>query len=231
MMIFLIHNEPLVGAGLRAILSDEPDIKIVGEGSDDASAATACRASSPDVVVISAGKLSEDGTGVESTIRRCGAMAVLVMGEEEDGEVVRKVLAAGAKGYLSRRAPTNLIIQTLRIISNGGIVVPERLRRNLFADPVSDLDMRDLRRMTPREHAILGYLAHGMTNTEIASALFLSEATVKKHVSHILRKFQLHNRLQAGLFGYRLGLGAPDGEISQVASTVGPADRPRLAGS
>jgi DNA-binding NarL/FixJ family response regulator len=223
MMILLIHNEPLLGAGLRAILANEPDIKIVGEEGDYSSAASACRTLSPDVVVVSATKLSEDDSEAISTIRNCRNVAVLVIGEEEDGEVVREVLAAGARGYLPRAAATDLVVQTLKTISSGGIVVPDGLRRDLFAQPASDVDTRALRKMTPREHAILSHLAHGKTNTEIASEMFLSEATVKKHVSHILQKFKLHNRLQAGLFAYRLGLGSSEG--SAVAETAANATR------
>jgi DNA-binding NarL/FixJ family response regulator len=222
MMILLIHNEPLVGAGLRAILANEPDIKVVGEESDYSSVASACRTLSPDVAVVSAKKRSEDGSEAISAIRNCRNVAVLVMGEDEDGEAAREALAAGARGYLPRGASTDLIVQTLKTISNGGVVVPDRLRRDLFAQPASDVDMQTLRKMTPREHAILGHLAQGKSNTEIASEMFLAEATVKKHVSRILHKFKLNNRLQAGLFAYRLGLASPDCNAGSVAPPQTP---------
>jgi DNA-binding NarL/FixJ family response regulator len=135
--------------------------------------------------------------------------AVLLVGGEEDKTTALRAITAGARAYLPSHVPTELVVQVVRTIAEGGLVLPGGIARDMARQLVRELDERDavVQLLSEREHGVLVLLGSGRSNAEIAQELFISEATVKKHVSQILRKLRRRDRLQAALYASELGLG------------------------
>jgi len=208
--ILLIDDEPIVGAGLRAIFEAQWDLQVVGEERDVHVAAAKLARSQPDVILLD---VHAAGAVKFGAIRilvegRPRAAVVLVSGDEDPATMLRAI-AAGASGYLPSRAPTELMVQVVRTVAAGGLVLPRPVGADMARQLASELDERAavVGLLSERERGVLKLLAGGRSNTEIGRELFISEATVKKHVSQILRKLRRRDRLQAALYACELGLG------------------------
>jgi DNA-binding NarL/FixJ family response regulator len=214
--ILLVDDHPLVRSGLRSLLEAEPDLRVVGEAADGAAAITAVRHLQPDVVLMDLRMPGMDG--IEATRHLAGpegedpAKVLIVTMFDLDEDVVEAV-RAGARGYLLKGDSPDRLIEAIRDVAGGGAVLAPSITRQLLdhaarglpslrpPSPSAPTDM-----LSEREEEVLRLLAHGLSNAEIADRLVVGEATVKSHVSHLLAKLGLRDRLQAVVFAYRNGL-------------------------
>jgi DNA-binding NarL/FixJ family response regulator len=216
--LLLADDQELVRTGFRLILSAEPDLEVVGEAGDGAEAVDAARRLAPDVVLMDVRMPRMDG--IEAT-RRLGRIApqpprVLMLTTFDLDEYVYDALRAGASGFLLKDAPAAQLVDAIRIVAAGDALLAPSITRRLIAEFVrrpQPADTPALAELTPRELEVLKLIAEGLSNTEIAAELFLSEATVKTHVKRVLAKLDLRDRVQAVVLAYRCGLVEPGGAV------------------
>jgi DNA-binding NarL/FixJ family response regulator len=216
--VLLVDDQPLLRTGFRLILQTEPDIEVVGEAGDGEVAVSQARALRPDVVLMDIRMPRVDG--IEAT-RRLAALdpapRVLVLTTYDLDEYVVESLRAGASGFLLKDAPADDLVDAVRVVHRGEAVVAPRVTRRLldrFARqlPAADaVPVAPLPSLTEREHEVLLLVARGLSNAEIAAELVLSETTVKTHVSNVLTKLGLRDRVQAVVLAYERGLVTPAG--------------------
>jgi len=208
--VLLVDDEELVRTGLRMILDAEPDITVVGEAADGQSALTQVERLQPDVVLMDVRMPRMDG--LEAT-RRIGAretaVKVVVLTTFDLDEHVYAALSAGASGFLLKDAPASQLVHAIHVANAGDALLAPSITRRLitqFANrhpaPRPELPSD----LTTRETAVLTLMADGLSNAEIASRLFLGEATVKTHVARVLAKLGVRDRVQAVVLAYRSGL-------------------------
>ena len=195
------------------ILGAEDDIEVVGEATDGAEAVRACAELAPDVVLMDVRMPDVDGIEATRTITAAGqAPRVLVLTTFDLDDVVYDALRAGASGFLLKDAPEERLTTAIRVVADGGSLFAPSVTRRLIeefarrgpdrARPVPEA----LDSLTERETEVLRHVARGLSNTEIAGALFVSENTVKTHVARILMKLGLRDRVQAVVLAYESGL-------------------------
>jgi len=208
--VLLADDQALVRAGFRMILKAEPGIEVVGEAGDGAEAVSRAQELEPDVVLMDVRMPEMDG--IEATRRIVGnddAPRVLVLTTFDLDEYVYEALRAGASGFLLKDAPEDQLLAGIRIVSDGGSLFAPTVTRRLierFAGTPPSALLPDLSELTPRELEVLGLVARGLSNAEIAEALVVSEHTVKTHVAHVLRKLDLRDRVQAVVLAYEAGI-------------------------
>ncbi|MGY1915186.1 response regulator [Blastococcus sp. SYSU DS0973] len=217
--VLLVDDQPLLRTGFRLILQTEPDLEVVGEAADGEVALAQVRALQPDVVLMDIRMPRMDG--VEATRRLSGLDSpprVLVLTTYDLDEYVVESLRAGASGFLLKDAPADDLVDAVRVVHRGDAVIAPQVTRRLldrFARhlPISTAatSMPSLPQLTDREHQVLLLVARGLSNAEIAAELLLSETTVKTHVSNLLMKLGLRDRVQAVVLAYERGLVTPSG--------------------
>jgi len=215
--VVIVDDEQLVRAGLRLILEAEPDITVVGEAGDGAEAVSLVERLDPHVVLMDIqmpGMNGIDATRRIAALGREDSSRVLILTTFDIDEYVYESLRAGASGFLLKRTPANELVGGIRVVAQGeALLAPSVTRRLLdtFASkrPVSAADTKALEELTDREREVLGYVARGLSNTEIAETLYLSEGTVKTHVKRIFAKLGVRDRAQAVVFAYEAGLVEP----------------------
>ncbi len=215
--VVIVDDEQLVRAGLRLILEAEPDITVVGEAGDGAEAVSLVERLDPHVVLMDIqmpGMNGIDATRRIAALGREDSSRVLILTTFDIDEYVYESLRAGASGFLLKRTPANLRVGGFRVVALGVALLDQSVRRRLldtFASrrPVSAADTKALEELTDREREVLGYVARGLSNTEIAETLYLSEGTVKTHVKRIFAKLGVRDRAQAVVFAYEAGLVEP----------------------
>jgi len=214
--VVLADDQPLVRTGLRMILSGEPDIDVVGEAANGAEAVALGAESCPDVVLMDVRMPEMDG--IEAT-RRLAALdrppKVLVLTTFDLDDVVYDALRAGASGFLLKDAPEERLTTAIRVVADGGSLFAPSVTRRLieeFARRTSAEPRPSLATLTERETEVLVQVARGLSNAEIAAALFVSENTVKTHVARVLMKLGLRDRVQAVVLAYESGLVRPVAE-------------------
>ena len=215
--VLLADDQPLVRTGLRMILSAEPDLEIVGEASDGVEAIALCARARPDVVLMDVRMPGVDGIEATRAIttRQDPAPRVLVLTTFDLDDVVYDALRAGASGFLLKDASEDRLTTAIRVISDGGSLFAPSVTRRLIEEfarrdhpgPLPSLDA-----LTERELDVLRQVARGLSNTEIATTLFVTENTVKTHIAHVLRKLEVRDRVQAVVFAYESGLIIPSAE-------------------
>lgn len=219
--VVVVDDEQMVRAGLRLILESEDDIEVVGEAGDGDEAVAMARRLDPDVVLMD---VQMPGTnGIEATrqivaLGREESSRVLILTTFDLDEYVHEALRAGASGFLLKRTPAADLVAGVRVVAAGeALLAPSVTRRLLttFAQhrqvPAAD-HATALEALTEREREVLGLMAQGLSNGEIAARLFLSEGTVKTHVKRIFYKLDLRDRVQAVILAYDTGLVSPHGE-------------------
>jgi DNA-binding NarL/FixJ family response regulator len=220
--VLLVDDQALLRKGFRMILDEEPDIDVVSEAADGESAILSTREHRPDVVLMDVRMPGMDG--IEATARIVGSgttSRVLILTTFDLDEYAFAGLRAGASGFLLKDVPPNELVDAIRVVARGDAVVAPRVTRRLldqFAHQLPGNDDEDgssdaihaLDQLTVRERDVLMAVAHGLSNGEIATGLFVSEATVKSHVGHILTKLQLRDRVQAAVLAYQVGLVKPE---------------------
>jgi DNA-binding NarL/FixJ family response regulator len=217
--VLLVDDQSLVRMGFRMILEAETDITVVGEAGDGAAAVSMAAALRPDVVLMDVRMPGVDGIDATAAITAAGGAAkVLILTTYDLDHYVYAGLRAGASGFLLKDAPPADLLAAIRTVADGAAVLaPSTTRRlidrfvPLLPDP-ERTTRRDslLEALTGREAEVFRLLARGQSNREIASALFLSESTIKIHVGHILAKLNLRDRVQAVVLAYESGLITPE---------------------
>jgi DNA-binding NarL/FixJ family response regulator len=213
--VLLADDQALVRAGFRMILNAEPDLEVVGEAGGGLAAVTNSEALRPDVILMDV--RMPDLDGIEATRRIVSdeeSPRVLVLTTFDLDEYVYEALRAGASGFLLKDAPEEQLLAAIRVVAAGGSLFAPSVTRRLiqrFADdrapaPAAAAALGEL---TEREHDVLRLIARGLSNAEIADELVVSEHTTKTHVSSILRKLDLRDRVQAVVLAYECGLVQP----------------------
>ena len=213
--VLIVDDQVLVRTGFRRILEEETDIDIVGEAGTGEEAVDLTIELKPDVVLMDIRMPRMDG--IEATERLLTSenvpdTKILMLTTFDLEEYVYDALQAGASGFLLKDSPPRELAAAVRIIARGDAVlsptITKRLIRELTRRP-SRVDTARFEVLTGREREVLRLLAQGFANVEIAEQLFISEATVKTHVSHVLAKLQLRDRSQAIVRAYESGLVEP----------------------
>ena len=214
--VLLADDQELVRDGFGMILDAQEDIEVVGQAADGARSVELARALAPDVVLMDVRMPVMDGIEATRRLRAAGLhrLAVLILTTFDLDEYVYEALRAGASGFLLKDVPRSTLIQGVRTVATGEALLAPTITRRLierFVDqpPPTRARPRELDQLTDREQDVLLHLARGRSNTEIARALFLSEATVKTHVAHVLRKLGLRDRVHAVVYAYEAGLVTP----------------------
>jgi DNA-binding NarL/FixJ family response regulator len=217
--VLVVDDQALVRAGFRMILEAHDDIEVVGEAENGEVALAESRRVQPDVVLMDVRMPVMDG--IEATRRLAGADArdpvkVLVLTTFDLDEYVYEALRAGASGFLLKDVPRDELARGIRVVAGGEALLAPSVTRRLIEDfarrPVqSDHSAARLDVLTAREREVLELVARGLSNAEIAGALYVSEATVKTHFGHVLMKLTLRDRVQAVILAYDVGLVAPGG--------------------
>jgi DNA-binding NarL/FixJ family response regulator len=210
--VVIADDQPMMRAGFKAVLEATGDIQVVAEASNGEEAVRAAGETSPDVVLMDIRMPGMDG--IEAT-RRLPRQRVLILTTFGLDQYIIEALRAGASGFLLKDAPTQEVVAAVRAVAAGDAVLSAAVTRQLLDQVARRLPAPVSRRpaeldlLTEREHEVLRMLANGLSNAEIAAALVVSEATVKSHVSHLLAKLGLRDRVQAVIYAYETRLISP----------------------
>lgn len=214
--VVLADDQDLVRAGFRMILDDEPDIDVVGEASDGNSAVAVAGRLLPDVILMDI--RMPELNGIEATRRILavappGSIRVLMLTTFDPDEYIYDALSAGASGFLLKDALAEELVAAVRRVSKGEVAlapsITQWMIKTITSRPLGPSPNPSLDELTDREQEVLRLLAKGMTNAEIANRLYVGESTVKTHVSNVLAKLQLRDRVQAVVMAYDTGFVLP----------------------
>jgi RNA polymerase sigma factor (sigma-70 family) len=213
--VLLVDDDDLMRAGLRAVLSSDDTLTVVGEGADGRGSVDLVRASEPDVVLMDIRMPDLDGISATREILAVSAeVKVVMLTTFEDDEYIFGALRAGASGFLLKRTKPEGLIAAIHTIAAGDSLLSPSVTRRVIEQmaeqpvPKRAADQR-LDELTPREREVLELIARGLSNSEIASTLVVEQSTVKTHVKRILMKLRLRDRVQAVIFAYEHGLARP----------------------
>jgi DNA-binding NarL/FixJ family response regulator len=214
--VLLADDHALFRSGLRAVLDTQPDLECVGEAADGREAVRQIAALQPDVAVLDIRMPGLDGlTAAEAVLDRPDVRTrVLVLTTYDHDEHVHRALRAGASGFLLKSLPPEELASAIRVAARGDAVidpsVTRRLAHRLASGLVAAAGPPELERLTARERQVLRLVAEARSNAEIALLLHVGEETVKTHVSRILSKLGLRDRIHAAVFAHRHGLVGDD---------------------
>ncbi len=215
--VLIADDDDLMRAGLVELLSIDSTIKIVGEASTGRQAVERTRSLAPDVVLMDVRMPDLDGISATRELARVAPAArILILTTFEHDDYIFGGLRAGASGFLLKRTrPEELIAAVHTIAAGDSLLSPSIARRvidRMAQQPTPNLaDQTRLGHLTAREREVLDLLARGLSNREIASALFVEESTIRTHVKRILLKLDLRDRIQAVIYAYENGLTQPAG--------------------
>lgn len=213
--VAIADDHALVREGLRLILDAQEGIAVCGEASDGREIVEVVQRSAPDVVLMDVRMPGMDGLQAAERLLADGASRVIVLTTFDLDEYVYRALKAGASGFLLKSTPPRELVQAVRTAAAGGDILGPTVTRRLVAEYVRRPDpaVREQRlaELSERELDVLRLLAAGRSNAEIGQQLFISEATVKTHVTRVLGKLGVRDRVQAVIAAYELGLVEPGG--------------------
>lgn len=210
--VVIADDQPMMRAGFKAVLEASGEIEVVAEAATGEEAVRAATEYAPDVVLMDI--RMPDMDGIEAT-RRLPRQRVLILTTFGLDEYIISALRAGASGFLLKDAPTHEVLAAVRAVAGGDAVLSAAVTRQLLDQVARRLPAAvsrhsdELGLLTDREQEVLRMLANGLSNSEIAAALVVSEATVKSHVSNLLGKLGLRDRVQAVIYAYETRLISP----------------------
>lgn len=212
--VLLVDDQELMRMGFRMVLEAQDDVEVAGEAGDGEAAVDLARELRPDVVLMDVRMPVLDGVEATRRIVAAGTSRVLVMTTFDLDEYALSALRGGASGFLLKDTPPESLVTAVRSVVSGDAVVSPSVTRRLLdrfltAAPGQLRDAAVLDVLTDREREVLVHVARGMTNTELASTLYLSEATIKTHIGRILSKLDVRDRVQAVVLAYETGLVRP----------------------
>ena len=217
----IVDDQSMIRVGIRAILESQEDITVVGEAENGHLGVERCRSLRPDVVLMDVRMPVLDGLAATTALlgpERVGAHVprVLMLTTFDLDDYIYAALRAGASGFLLKDSEPAELLHAVRVVAGGEALLAPRITRRLIENFVDARPRRPagstaLNALTEREREVLRLMALGRSNAEIAAELFISEQTAKTHVSRILQKLGLRDRVQAVVFGYETGLVTPGG--------------------
>jgi DNA-binding NarL/FixJ family response regulator len=214
--VLIADDQSLVRAGFRLVLENHDDIEVVGEASNGREAIHSTGRLGPDIVLMDIRMPELDGIAATREITRTHPARVLVLTTYDLDEYVYDALQAGASGFLLKDTPPAQLADGIRAVARGEALLAPTVTRRLIEEfarvrPAPRARPAELDELTPRELDVLGFLARGLSNAEIAAELVLGETTIKTHVAHVLGKLGLRDRVQAVVLAYESGLVTPGG--------------------
>ncbi len=211
--VLIADDHTLVRQGIRMLLEAQPDLQVVGEASDGVESVSLTQELKPDVTIMDIGMPGMDGLEATRAIKRAQPnVQILVLTMHEGEDYFFKILAAGAAGYVLKRAAANDLIAAVYAVARGEVFLYPAVAKKLVTDYLSrvqadDSGARDsFKDLTAREREVLMLVADGLSNREIAERLTLSLSTVQTHYAHIAEKLNLHNRTELVKYAIRHGL-------------------------
>lgn len=214
--VMLVDDQAMVRVGFRMIIETEADVTVVGEATDGREAVDMVDRCRPDVILMDVRMPRMDGLEATAIVTaRPDAPRVLMLTTFDAEDYVYTALRSGASGFLLKDAPAEQLIEAIRVIHRGDAVLAPSVTRMLIAEvarrPTVDRSAAapGIDELTDRELEVMRLLARGLSNAEIAEALFLGEATVKTHVGRVLAKLDVRDRVQAVVVAYESGLVTP----------------------
>lgn len=211
--VLIADDQSMVRSGLRLILEAESDIVVTAEAGDGEEAVRVARREKPDVILMDVRMPNLDG--LEATRQITGSdpeTKVIVLTTFDLDDYVYGALRAGASGFLLKDAGGDQLVDAIRVVASGEALIAPSVTKRLiseFARRPEAARVEGLDELTERELEVLAQVAKGLSNAEIAEELYVSETTVKTHVSHILAKLHLRDRVQAVVIAYESGLVTP----------------------
>jgi len=213
----IVDDQPLIRAGLRMVVESQPDLQLVGEADDGAEAISLAREQRPDVLLMDIRMPGLDGIhAIPGVLAASPGTRILMLTTFDVDHYVYASLREGASGFLLKDAGPEQLLAGVRAVAGGDMLLAPVLTRRLIEQyvarpPAAEPETGPLAELTPRERDVLAALAEGLSNVEIGERLYVSEGTVKTHVSRILSKLGLRDRVQAVIAAYEHGLVVPGG--------------------
>ncbi|MDL9944101.1 response regulator transcription factor [Gordonia sp. ABSL11-1] len=213
--VVVVDDQAMVRQGFSALLGAQDDISVLGDAADGVEAVALCARVRPDVVLMDVRMPRKDGLRATEEILRASAGSapttrVLMLTTFDIDDYVYEALRVGASGFLLKDAPADELVRAVRVVAAGEALLAPSITRRLIAEVTSRRARaprhQAVEQLTPREREVLDLVADGKSNGEIAAELFVSEQTVKTHVSSVLTKLALRDRAQAVVFAYENGL-------------------------
>ncbi|MDX6517014.1 MAG: hypothetical protein QOH73_2680 [Gaiellaceae bacterium] len=209
--VLVADDQDMVRSGFRLLLAREPDIDVVAEAADGRAAVGEAARNAPDVVLMDIRMPLLDGLeATRQIVATNPAAQILILTTFDEDAYLYEALQAGAAGFMLKDAPAADLIEAIRILARGDALLAPAITRRViaeFARRRRDPEARaHLDRLTAREREVLGLIARGMSNAEIAAALVVSAATIKTHAARIIQKLGVRDRVQAVVTAYESGL-------------------------
>jgi DNA-binding NarL/FixJ family response regulator len=212
----IVDDQSMIRAGIRAILESQEDITVVGEAENGRVGVERARGLRPDIVLMDVRMPVLDGLAATREVLGQGEAKVLMLTTFDLDDYIYEALRAGASGFLLKDSEPEELLRAVRTVAGGEALLAPSITRRLIenfveARPRPPMGAIQLNALTDREREVLRLIALGRSNAEIAGELFIAEQTTKTHVSRILQKLGLRDRVQAVVFGYESGLVRPGG--------------------
>jgi DNA-binding NarL/FixJ family response regulator len=209
--VLLVDDQELVRGGFRIILNSEPGIEVVGEASNGSDAVRLAAELDPDVICMDVQMPGMDGLEATRAIvaDRGIRSSVLMLTTFDRDDYLFAALAAGASGFLLKSASPENLVEAVQVLARGDALLSPTVTRRVISQVAPGVTRTVIPDLTDRESEVLALVAQGNSNAEIASALFVGEATVKTHVSNVLTKLGVRDRIHAVVFAYENGFAIP----------------------
>lgn len=211
--ILVVDDQALIRAGFRMILDAEDGMEVVGEAGDGEEAIEQARHSEPDVILMDVRMPGMDGIEATRRLAAAGTWKIIILTTFDLDDYLFSSVRAGASGFLLKDVPPEELVRAVEVVARGDALIEPRMTRKLLAEfarhRVAPTPSEGLN-LTSREVDVMRAVACGFSNGEVAEHLFITEATVKTHVAHILAKLNLRDRVQIVVFAYENGLAAAD---------------------